>query len=80
MESAMFIALVQYVFIVAVIGLTFWAVYAVGWHLAFDNADKVHRGRLLRKLGFPRHQFKAPIGLTVFAPRKKNKGGQRAPH
>jgi len=76
----MFIALVQYAFIVAVIGLAFWAIYAVGWHLAFDNADRVHTGRLLRQLGFPRHQFKAPIGLTVFAPRKKDRGDQSAPH
>ena len=92
------IAMVKYVFIIGVIGLSLWAMYAALVHLAFEKADKVQdkvdavfekmdavsdqmdkarRGRLLRQLGFPRRQFRAPIGLTVFAPRKKDKSGQR---
>ena len=87
------IAMVKYVFIIGVIGLTLWAVWAALWHLAFEKADEVQdkvdavikkmdavsdqmdkarRGRLLRQLGFPPHQF--PIGLTMFAPGNRTQG------
>jgi|SRR5690349_21439833 hypothetical protein len=72
------IAIVQFVFTIAVIGLTLWAIYAVLWHFVFqyvdvfgDKESRVHRGQSLRQLGFPRHQF--PIGLTEFAPGNKTK-------
>ena len=90
------IAMVKYVFIIGIIGLTLWAVLAALWHLAFEKADEVQdkvdavfekmdavsdqmdkarRGRLLRQLGFPPHQF--PIGLTMFAPGNRKGGIER---
>ena len=89
------IAMVKYVFIIGVIGLSLWAMYATLVHLAFEKADKVQdkvdavfekmdavsdqmdkarRRRLLRQLGFPRHQF--PIGLTMFAPGNRTKANR----
>src|SRR5262249_28349809 len=35
------IAMVKYVFIIGVIGLSLWAMYAALVHLAFEKADKV---------------------------------------
>jgi hypothetical protein len=73
------VAMVQYVFTIAVMGFTLWALYAVLWYFVFeyvhgDKENRVHRGQSLRQLGFPRHQF--PIGLTTFAPGNRTKANR----